>query len=190
MTQAYPLQWPRGRDRNYDPINSKFKTSLSVASGCLYDELNRLGAVNVVLSSNMKYRGDGLPYSRQPNIDDTGVAVYFTYQGNQMCFACDQYYELKENVQAIRKTIEALRGIERWGSSDMMKQAFQGFEALPAPTDHWQTLGILKTNDEAAVKKAFRTKVKRNSHPDNGGTVKIYLKLVEARNTAITEIQA
>lgn len=42
-----------------------------------------------------------------------GVAVYFTLKGQQFCFACDHWDEIKDNMQAIHKTIEALRGIER-----------------------------------------------------------------------------
>ena len=63
MTQAYPLQWPAGRPRNNHPKTSQFKTSLNVASLALYDELARLGAKNVVLSSNMQYRNDGMLYA-------------------------------------------------------------------------------------------------------------------------------
>lgn len=186
MTQAYPLQWPAGRKRNRNPKNSQFKTSLTVASVALYDELKRLRASNVILSSNMEYRNDGLPYARQSNLDDTGVAVYFTYKDNQMCFACDQYYELKDNVQAIRKTIEAIRGIKRWGSSDMMAQAFKGFEALPAPADHWQILGITKTTDIDHIKRAFRNRVKID-HPDKDGNAVDFQRLIKAKDAALLE---
>jgi hypothetical protein len=49
-----------------------------------------------------------------------------------MCFACDRWDSVADNVQAIRKTIEALRGIERWGTGDMVQRAFAGFVALPS----------------------------------------------------------
>lgn len=187
MTQQFPLQWPPGRGRNYNPKNSQFKTSLSDASASLYGELSRLGATNIVLSSNMKYREDGLPYSRQPNIEDTGVAVYFSYKGSQMCFACDQYILLKDNVQAIRKTIEAIRGIERWGSSDMMQQAFRGFEQLPAPgNDHWNVLKISKTRNKQEIDRAYRTLCKIH-HPDNGGSSEEFAKLVDAHKSALED---
>lgn len=131
--QAYPLQWPADRPRNHHHVDSPFKTDLSAASSALFNEIKLLGGSLPIISSNMQLRSDGLPYARQSNIDDTGVAVYFTLNGASACFACDKYYKLADNVQAIRKTIEALRGIERWGSSDMMARAFDGFMQLPAP---------------------------------------------------------
>ncbi len=39
-----------------------------------------------------------------------------------------------DNIQAIRKTIEAMRGLERWGVSDMLQRTFSGFKALPDQT--------------------------------------------------------
>lgn len=48
-----------------------------------------------------------------------------------MCFACEKWQDVYGNIYAIGKTIEALRGIERWGTGDMVEQAFTGFVALP-----------------------------------------------------------
>jgi hypothetical protein len=50
--------------------------------------------------------------------DDVGVAVYFSYRNQQRCFACDRWNRIQDNMQAISKTIEALRGIERWATGD------------------------------------------------------------------------
>jgi hypothetical protein len=50
---------------------------------------------------------------------DPGVAVYFTYKGNEVVLCCDTYERIWENVYAIGKTIENLRAIE-----DMVYQIF------------------------------------------------------------------
>jgi hypothetical protein len=39
---------------------------------------------------------------------------------------------IRDNLQAVAKTIEALRGIDRWGTREMVDAAFQAFAAIPA----------------------------------------------------------
>jgi hypothetical protein len=83
--------------------------------------------------------------------------------------ACDQYEQIHENIRAIGKTIEALRGIERWGASDMLDRAFTGFEALPAPKVWWEVLGLTgpsATRSEIAI--AYR-RASNEAHPDKPG---------------------
>jgi len=114
-----------------------------------------------------------LPYAGQRQPDDKGVAVYFTYKDRQMCFACDVWDKVEDNIQAVRKTIEALRGIARWGTGDMMERAFTGFQALPSPEmvnkrQWWQVLGLSQDAASEAIKKAYRRKAKV-CHPDAGG---------------------
>lgn len=126
MVEAYLLYWPEGwkRTDRYRRTNSRFKTGFAVARDQLMDEIRRLGGRQIVLSTNIPLRNDGLPYASAKEPDDTGVAVYFSYKQKSMCFGCDRFHYVKENIQAIAKTIEAIRGIERWGASDMMERAF------------------------------------------------------------------
>jgi len=136
-----------------------------------------MGGKNIVLSTNQKLRLDGLPYASGPRIDDPAAAVYFDYDGKSVAFACDRWDLLQDNLQAIAKTIEALRGIARWGTGDMVKAAFRGFTALPAPITalppkKW--FEVLKVNpmaDSVTIKTAFR-KLAAENHPDNGGDSK------------------
>lgn len=174
MTEAYPLQWPPGRPRTTYPNRSVFDTSQEKANINLMNEIKLLGGVNVVVSSNMRIRGDGLPYAKQRQPDDPGVAVYFTHKCRQVCFACDRWDLVKDNMQAIRKTIEALRGIERWGTGDMVQAAFSGFEALPPPKkrEHktwWQVLGVSPEVSLNRCEESFKRLAKR-AHPDAGGS--------------------
>jgi hypothetical protein len=174
--EAFPLNWPEDWPRTpADRIgNSRFQTSFAVARDGLMEQIARLGGQHVVLSTNVRLKRDGLPYASDPEPDDGGVAVYFLYKGQSMCFACDKYWRVKENIQAIRLTIEALRGIERWGASDMMHRAFNGFMQLPAPGQttalSWrEVLGIAEgINDLEYIKHVYR-RLSGERHPDRPG---------------------
>ncbi len=117
MTEAYPLYWPEGWPRTKYPAWSKFKPG-GFAAECqkVYDELDRLGASAPIVSSNIELRNDGLPYSNRRTPRDAGVAVYFALDGRQQCIPCDRWGSVEENARAIWKSIEALRGLERWGA--------------------------------------------------------------------------
>lgn len=145
MADAYPLSWPQGWTRAKLQRASKFKATGSKAHKFLMAELNRLGASGVVVSTNVPLKADGtMRLDREPL--DPGVAVYFQRNGKQVVFACDQYEDMAENLQAIAKTIEAMRGIERWGAGEMMDRAFSGFKGLPDQAsdgeDCWKVLDL------------------------------------------------
>ena len=182
MTEAYPLQWPHGRPRTSYPERSRFGTrTVDAATKELFAEVRRLGADTPVLSTNIKLRLDGWPYSNQSPPADKGVAVYFTYKKQAMCFACDRWDRVQDNIYAIAMTIGALRGIERWGSGSMVEQAFTGFVALPAPKDHHAILGVRPGATEDEIDAAYRQKAKA-AHPDSeGGSVEAMQELNEAR---------
>jgi len=153
--EAYPLQWPTGRKRTeYRRREAgKFDVSFARARDNIVHEIHLLTGgrygpeAHLVISTNVALRRDGLPLASQRQPDDPGVAIYFTYKKREMSFACDRWLKIEHNMQAIAKTIEALRGIDRWGTGDMLEAAFTGFLALPAPTgvseQHWSiVLGV------------------------------------------------
>lgn len=185
MTEAYPLQWPNGRPRTQWPDRSRFgERTIDQVTKMLLTEINRLGATLPVISTNLRLRNDGLPYSKQAQPADKGVAVYFFYKKRDMCFACDRWDRIEDNIYAITMTIEALRGIERWGSGSMVEQAFTGFTSLPAP-EHWsEILGIKPDATLPEIRAAFAAKAKKH-HPDVGGSVADFHKLSEAYNKAV-----
>jgi hypothetical protein len=175
MAEAYPLAWPAGIPRTVMPARSAFgEVTIHRATQELLWEIERMRGHLPVISTNLELRGDGLPYSKQRPIKDPGVAVYFTRRGRQLVFACDRWDRIEHNMRAITKTIEAMRGIERWGSSDLMERAFTGFEALPAPDDPvtltcWQILDLDAGASEMEIERAYRSKAK-TAHPDAGGS--------------------
>lgn len=179
-SRQFPLQWPVGRARDQDPSYSKFKPGNAYQEGQqVFKQLELMGATDIVISSNMQYRADGLPYTRQ-SVSDTGVAVYFNHNGEEQCIPCDSWITLEENLRAIWKTIEAMRGIERWGGKSLMNAAFSGFKALPSaivtppPTDRvkrpwWVVLGVERDADVPTIKQAYR-RAQSTAHPDAGGS--------------------
>lgn len=175
MTEAYPLQWPHNwpRTERHRRERSQFKVSQDQAQRQIMDEVRRLGGRNLVLSTNIPVRKDGLPYASYGKIDDVGVAIYFVLKGEARSFACDRWDLIKDNMKAIANTIEALRGIERWGSSKMVDQAFAGFTALPAPDqvpvqEWYQVLGVRIPTTRDAIDKQYK-KLAKIFHPDVPG---------------------
>lgn len=171
--EAYPLHWPQGRQRTptHRRAQSRFDVSADRARRELRAEAERHGR-QVVLSTNVELRRDGEPYASRRAPEDTGVAVYFIRKGRPVCFACDQYQQVWENMRAISKTLEAMRGIERWGSAEMLDRAFTGFEALPSPEmvtpapnkAWWEILGVTPGATRQQINNAWKQKCR-----DNGG---------------------
>jgi len=170
MTQAHPLHWPTGRPRTSRRERSRFATSFAAARDGLLDELRLMGARLAVLSTNVELRRDGLPYANQPEPADPGVAIYFEWKGRPMAFSCDRWDRVKDNVRAIGLTIAALRGLERWGTGDMMESAFTGFEALPAPDAPKSWRAVLGNCTSIAEAKKARNHLAKEHHADTGAS--------------------
>ena len=177
---SYPLCWPDGWPRVTFRRDSPFKRSCSYAARhhsmdevrrALSSELNLLGASKVILSTNVELRLDGLPYSGRRAPLDCGAAVYFTFKGKQVALACDKWNRVEDNVWAICKHIEALRGQQRWGVGSI-EQAFRGYMAIPERTSGsawWNVLGVTINATTEQIQEAYRAKAKL-CHPDLGGT--------------------
>lgn len=208
MPEAYPLHWPPGwpRTAGAQRERAKFGQRKERTNGLgaawkqfergvdggraqrfLLDELRRLGATNLVLSTNVELRQDGRPYANRRSPDDPGVAVYFTLKRQQRCIPCDRWDPVADNVYAIAKSIEALRGLDRWGAGKMVDAAFSGFKALPATGTGrawWDVLGLPALAKRTQVDEAYR-RLALERHPDrNGGDSGPFIELGEARREA------
>jgi hypothetical protein len=200
-TEAYPLQWPQGRPRTerWRRERAKFDVTFTRARDNIVAEIGRLAGrypdPQIVISTNIALRRDGLPLANQRQPDDPGVAVYFLYKKRQMSFACDRWEKIEHNMQAIAKTIEALRGITRWGTGDMLEAAFTGFTALPAPIvagmrRPWREVfgfppGSIPDRDQ--VQRRFR-ELASVRHPDAGGSTDAMAELNAARQEAFDQL--
>lgn len=187
MIDAYPLQWPALWPRADRPQRSRFDTTLGEARNGVLRELSLLGARDVVISSNVPTRRDGLPYAARREPDDAAVAVYFTLRGEQRCIPCDKWDSVKDNLRAIQHTVAALRGLERWGAKAMVDAAFAGFAALPAGSTAgeawWTVLEVTANAPWPAIADAYRRLAKEH-HPDAGGDTEAFLRVQEAYRVA------
>lgn len=201
---SYPLHWPHGRPRKTTRKRAAFskkvsdgnwqrtkELSVSDAIGRLQYEIDRIGARNCVISTNLLLRLDGLPRSGQPEPQDPGVALYFQLVGQPHCMPCDTYDRVADNIAAIAKHIEATRAIHRFGVASI-REMFTGFQALPPPENKkpWrEVLGIgFGSVREHEIEMAYR-KLAKSRHPDaTGGSHDAMAELNEARDAAWREI--
>lgn len=187
VTYSYPLQWPEHIPQNDKPQRARFKTTRKKAEDGLAMELRNLGAINFVISTNLRVKLNKRPHGRQGRVDDPAVAVYFDLNGRSMVFACDAWDTLEDNLQALRLTIGALRGIERWCAQDMMQRAFSGFIALPAPKQWREILGVGQDASWGDVKTAYRL-LARKHHPDVSGNDEKMKEITRAMREAEDEL--
>lgn len=203
MTQAYPLSWPDGWPRtkpNYRMrISQRFwNLSLHKAVTGLYQELSRLGARSIVVSTNVEPRLDGMPRAGQRAPDDPGAAVYFHYLDRPMVMAQDKWVEIEGNIRSLALAIQYLRGLERHGGGHMMERAFHGFSALPPPKQStapsarpWrEVLGMdapyladMPVADVIVIAESRYRSAARDAHPDRGHDAADMIEL----NAAIAE---
>lgn len=189
---AYPLSWPAGwpRTDQHCRVHAKFhkttretpaswrqRRDLSIAEGVerVLAELTRLGLTrdDIIISTDVRVRLDGLPRSDAPAPKDPGAAVYWQERGGtSRVIAVDKYHRLADNLAAIAGTLEALRAIERWGGAQILERAFTGFTPLPAPgaaRPWWEVLGCNENATAEAIKTAYR-RAAMAAHPDRGGS--------------------
>ena len=188
--ESFPLQWPIGWPRCPRPTRAKFgtvrkvhsahnqesswtqKTSASVSNGRdrLLGELRRLGATDIVISSNLRVRLDGLPTARAGEPGDSGAAVYFRLKNEPRVLACDKWDRVADNLVALAKHIEAVRGQVRWGVGSL-EQAFGGYKALTAVGEKkpwWVVLALPETASRDQIDRK-RIELLRRHHPDVAG---------------------
>lgn len=192
---ANPLAWPTGWPRTKLRSRASFRCTFTVARQELADELDRLGAKDPILSTNLPLRLDSQPRGDATNPYDPGVAVYFTLKGRRLVLACDRWVRVEHNVRAIAKHVDAIRGMDRWGVGSI-ERAFTGYAALPAPGARpdlrpWrEVLGVAWvsgfTADDVAEK--FRS-LARSRHPDTGGSDQAFAELARARDEALAEVR-
>ncbi|BAY08612.1 J domain-containing protein [Calothrix sp. NIES-2098] len=169
---AYPLNWALiyPRTPSHQRQEAQFKVKFGIARDQLLHELQLLGASNVIISSNVQLRRDGLPYANFKEPEDPGVAVYFRIKKKNYVLCCDKWLTVRDNLRAIGLHCAAIRGMERWGVGNV-EQAFTGYQALPPtqPKQWWEVLGVDAQASARQVREAYR-KLAQQHHPDIGGS--------------------
>lgn len=181
MIPPYPLNWPEGLPRTQNRASSQFRTTLSAAVKNVKGSLAAFGrdsgkqVTEIVATSNLGGLGFDVP-------KDTGVAVWFDWDGETRCIAVDRYPKVEDNLQAIHHIIEARRTEVRHGGLHIARQTFKGFTALPAPAGEswWQVLGVAENASLTLIEGAYRDAAKA-AHPDAGGSDAAMARLNAAR---------
>lgn len=199
--KAFPLKWPTGWKRAAHRRRAQFSKSVYVPSSTpggtgynrkgdisINDAVNRIRAElgrmgvrddDMVISTNLVLRLDGLPKSGQARPADPGAAVYWRDSKSEgwprRCMAIDQYDLVEHNLAAIAATLEAMRAIERHGGAEILDRAFTGFAALPPPMagqKPWRQVFGFAPDEEVSpirLEGAYRT-ARGEAHPDRPKT--------------------
>lgn len=182
-------------------MRARYQVSFARARDDLLDELRRMGCPDdqVVVSSHVRTRLDGLPYAhaRLAGLQDPGVAVYFQRNAEAIVIACDSWDQVKDNLRACGLTLRAIRQIERSGASELLNRAFTGFKALAAAgethsggPDWREVLGVGPCESSmSTVRIAYRDLSRRN-HPDHGGNAAAMTRINRAWEQAKEELGA
>jgi hypothetical protein len=194
--ESYPLYWPEGWPRTKFRDHSKFQVTLGAAVQALAGQVRLIARGSPsVISSNIPSRADGLPYANASEPDDPGVAVYwFDARANETrVIACDRWRRVRDNLHALDLSIGALRGLSRWGASEIVTRAFGGFKALPAGTPDmsvvkrpWREVLQMPATKGLAwpvvidIARGQHRRLAVLAHPDSGGSHEAMVALNEA----------
>lgn len=187
---AYPLTWPQTMPRQKSREKGQFRTTLPGALGNVRESIHAFSrdsgkAIDgLVISSNVTL-GQSKP-------DDPGVAIWFTWNGLQVCIPVDRCQAVEANLQAIHHILEARRTELRHGTLALVKATFTGFAALPAPAAKrpWREVmgfGAAYRPQREEILDRFRSLAK-DAHPDKptGSEAKM-AELNDAKMRAIEE---
>jgi hypothetical protein len=227
----FPLSWPDGWPRATSRKRADFgraqrdgqwprKQRLEVIDGVnrVLGELERLKVdrQDVIISTNVRTRLDGLPRSGEAEPKDPGAAVYWaTYQSmkkvmiptppggfttpgeryvveQRRVMAVDRYDRVADNLAAIAATLDALRAIERHGGGQILERAFTGFTALAAPDAEksWrEVLGVPPGPVHGDHVRDLYLRLRGQHHPDrHGGDAAEFNRVEQAYASARAEL--
>lgn len=207
--QRFPLQWPAGwrRTERADRTRAAFgragqgwvdgqyhhKQPLTITQGIdrVLDQLHamHISQDDIVISTHLRVRLDGLPIGKQAQPEDPGVAVYWRHGAGTRCMAIDRYDRVEDNLAAIAATLCAMRAIERHGGASILDRAFTGFVALPAPRAWWQVLELKGPNTTRTEIEIAHRRLISKHHPDKGGDAETAADINTARDQGLEAIR-
>lgn len=198
-----PLVWT-GPRTPADQRRSIFKAGWSDTIDKLDTEIYYLSGSELVLEADFReqdLRIDGLPRANARQPEFPGIKISFnTPRLGRLEYATDTHTFWQHNVRAIALSLEALRAVDRYGTTSG-RQQYTGFKAIgSAPSsldsrrqaatfiaEHSAAVGtsisreadtILAAPDMAIT--AARRAAKR-LHPDAGGSAELFRQLQEAK---------
>lgn len=184
---AYPLTWPSQFPRRTTREPGKFKATLSAALKNVQESLR-------LFASDSGRKLEGLVISSNVTLgatrpSDPAVAVWFTWDGLQVCIPVDRYSSVEGNLQAIHHIVEARRVELRHGTLALVRASFTGFKALPPPPGTtWRD--VLQVNAECSLPTVELNykRLRSDHHPDRGGDPQKFDAVQKAWEQAQREI--
>jgi hypothetical protein len=180
MTVAPIREWPGALTARRQ--RSNFSASWSATLSLLNSELRHLGARDrelLVAISPEDFRLDGKPRANAKQ-QHPGVILSFDAKVGHLSYAVDTFDRWQDNVRGIAKSLEALRMVDRYGTTKHGEQ-YRGFLALEATAasagfGDWSEaltwlvdlVGAEELPGDPAPAMVLR-KAQRISHPDVGG---------------------
>jgi hypothetical protein len=191
VIDAFPLCWPDGwpRTPSHQRKAAPYQVTFARARDELLNELRLGGCRNVIISSNLALRRDGIPYADCREPSDPGIAVYWdNRKGEPKQLGNDCWRTVRENLRAVGLAYSGLRLIERTGSTALLDRAYAGFARLPAGDaipKWWEVLGVDPELPKDLVRAAYLTLV-REQHPDHGGNAVTMARINRAYEEAMS----
>lgn len=194
--------------RRQSDWRGSYKTTVSEVDwsgtvALLERELEHLDAENILLQmavTDRDIRQDGwIRANARP--EHPGVILTFDSRHGPLSYPCDTFTDWQANVRGIAKSLEWLRGVDRYGVSKRGEQ-YTGWGRLPPAGGSTSTMtaevaakvvaeaggdGMAFEDDielllgyEDLCKKAYR-KAAAHTHPDHGGSTRDFQLVQEAK---------
>ncbi len=179
-----------------------FKATWGQTLRLLESELSHLRAKDVIFQADFReqdLRLDGMPRSGARQPEHPGIIISFESKHGPLQYASDSCIFWEHNIRSVALGLGALRAVDRYGITRTGEQ-YTGWKALNAGAPiELGAAAFFSSKDEAAdfigecagwnippdgmdpevVKIAYRAAVKK-VHPDKGGDVEVFNKLVAA----------
>lgn len=178
MTVAPIREWPGALTARRQ--RSNFSASWSATLSLLNSELRHLGARDRELLVAIRpedFRLDGKPRANAKQ-QHPGVILSFDAKVGHLSYAVDTFDRWQDNVRGIAKSLEALRMVDRYGTTKHGEQyrGFLAIEATAAPAGfatgldaaEWLRSWVGPAWDSRPLKSVLR-EAQRTTHPDMSG---------------------
>lgn len=206
-----PQPWTRPATPKTQRKHGNFRTSYTRTLDKLQYELEKIGATEILFECSFhanQIRLDGWPKANQ-SPEYNGIAVSFNHpEVGRVEYVTDRYFLWQDNLHAIALTLEALRGVERWGVVASGQQ-YTGFKAITsgngegkrgaaswiarlvageplsgdvsngASVKLYRDVLLEEASAENESKRSIIKAARKKAHPDTGGSHELYQLLTE-----------
>ena len=126
-----------------------------------------MGSKNCIITSNLRTKNEGGFYAQQNKIEDAGIGVYFDLKGKPKVMLLDKWGSPEHNMWSLFLSVQAIRGLERWGGVEFLDGLFTGFQALPDYTT--TAIRYFEGCSSQEHVEERKKNLQRELHPDSGG---------------------